>query len=479
MAGIWYRAGTISVTNGSKKITGFGTLWKTSVLKPDKGHAFQGPDGRIYELDYVESDTVLYLVTAYLGPTATGQAYAIDVTRTSTIPALSREISAFSAYAQGQYDSWQKVLTGTGMVTLTAPDGQQVQVPALSAFQPTSASLKALQALVPAPDKLPYFTGASAAAFATFTSFSRDLLAAIDASAARTTLGVYSAAGGAINGNYWRKYGTKRYSAQIWLGIANDAKPSLILLAKKYTGSILQKTGFVGRVIYDRGGPTETLHSDFVDLAVSSAYSNNSASILYRSGGTASITKIVEVEYNGAVYFALYRPTASSSSVYLDGHVFDESLPILINDASAYSVTDVVNYDSTYHVKNILGQVSQAGGIPTGAIIERGSNANGEYIKFADGTLICICQISVDFSTLASTFWGTDYNVFPHAFISQPAMSFSRVQQSHNPVNIRWASQVTLSAEAGRWIAYCVDSTGLSSSGGVCKYIAHAIGRWY
>ncbi|MCX4037770.1 pyocin knob domain-containing protein [Aeromonas caviae] len=199
MAGIWYRAGTISVTNGSKKITGFGTLWKTSVLKPDKGHAFQGPDGRIYELDYVESDTVLYLVTAYLGPTATGQAYAIDVTRTSTIPALSREISAFSAYAQGQYDSWQKVLTGTGMVTLTAPDGQQVQVPALSAFQPTSASLKALQALTPAADRFGYFTGVNAAASTPLTPFARSLLDDVDAPSMLSTLGAIGSIGTITN----------------------------------------------------------------------------------------------------------------------------------------------------------------------------------------------------------------------------------------------------------------------------------------
>jgi len=38
---------------------------------------------------------------------------------------------------------------------------------------------------------------------------------------------------------------------------------------------------------------------------------------------------------------------------------------------------------------NALGTVSQSGGVPTGAIVERGSNANGEYIRFADGTQIC------------------------------------------------------------------------------------------
>ena len=67
MAGIWPRAGTVSVTNGSNKVVGFGTQWKSAVYKPDKGHAFYGPDGKAYEIDYVESDTVLYLVVAYGG----------------------------------------------------------------------------------------------------------------------------------------------------------------------------------------------------------------------------------------------------------------------------------------------------------------------------------------------------------------------------------------------------------------------------
>ncbi|MEI4974776.1 hypothetical protein U1437_10790 [Aeromonas caviae] len=176
MAGIWYRAGAVSVTSGSKKVTGFGTQWQTSTWKVEKGHAWYGPDGKPYEIDYVESDTVLYLVTAYAGPTAASQSYAIDITRTGTIPAFSRQLSAQLAYAQGQFESWQQILTGADMVTLTAPDGQQVQVPSLSAFQPTSASLKALQALTPVKDKIPVFNGSTGAELITLTAFMRTLL---------------------------------------------------------------------------------------------------------------------------------------------------------------------------------------------------------------------------------------------------------------------------------------------------------------
>lgn len=42
-----------------------------------------------------------------------------------------------------------------------------------------------------------------------------------------------------------------------------------------------------------------------------------------------------------------------------------------------------------YQRSNILGIVSQAAGVPTGSIIERGSNANGEYVRWADGTQRC------------------------------------------------------------------------------------------
>ena len=42
-----------------------------------------------------------------------------------------------------------------------------------------------------------------------------------------------------------------------------------------------------------------------------------------------------------------------------------------------------------YSTANILAPVGLSSGVPTGGILERGSNANGEYVRFADGTQIC------------------------------------------------------------------------------------------
>ena len=44
---------------------------------------------------------------------------------------------------------------------------------------------------------------------------------------------------------------------------------------------------------------------------------------------------------------------------------------------------------SSTALPGVVGTVSQAAGVPTGSVVERGSNTNGEFIKFADGTMIC------------------------------------------------------------------------------------------
>lgn len=45
--------------------------------------------------------------------------------------------------------------------------------------------------------------------------------------------------------------------------------------------------------------------------------------------------------------------------------------------------------DWGYGPGNVVGPVAHAAGTPTGAVIESGSNANGTYTRFADGTQIC------------------------------------------------------------------------------------------
>lgn len=73
-----------------------------------------------------------------------------------------------------------------------------------------------------------------------------------------------------------------------------------------------------------------------------------------------------------------------------------------------------------FNAGNILGVVSQSGGVPTGAVIERGSNANGNFVRFADGTQICTSPLPFGSLTTGAETW-----TFPAAFASAPRVSHS------------------------------------------------------
>lgn len=51
-------------------------------------------------------------------------------------------------------------------------------------------------------------------------------------------------------------------------------------------------------------------------------------------------------------------------------------------------------WDAVYSSRNAVGTVSQTGGLPTGALMEYVTNANGEAWKFANGLLVCSRYVS-------------------------------------------------------------------------------------
>ncbi|SHE87426.1 hypothetical protein [Devosia limi] len=86
------------------------------------------------------------------------------------------------------------------------------------------------------------------------------------------------------------------------------------------------------------------------------------------------------------------------------------------------TAAQVLAITDAYAKSNILGAVSQSAGVPTGAVIERGSNANGEYVRFADGTQICTrtqSYPSVSFSNVSGSIYfaaSAPAAVFPVSF---------------------------------------------------------------
>jgi hypothetical protein len=109
-----------------------------------------------------------------------------------------------------------------------------------------------------------------------------------------------------------------------------------------------------------------------------------------------------------------------------------------------------------------VGTVSESSGTPTGAVLEFGSNANGEYTKFADGTLIC-SRYNLAPNTVYS---------FPHAFATGTTPS---VVTEFNNVNSSTATPY--SYQSVRNVTNTQYASSYVSGSGYRNMIAH--GRWY
>lgn len=127
-----------------------------------------------------------------------------------------------------------------------------------------------------------------------------------------------------------------------------------------------------------------------------------------------------------------------------------------------------------YSQANILGTVSQSGGTPTGSIIQRGSNGNGEFVRFSDGTQICHNTFTSGGGTTTaagSVFVSADDTwTFPQAFTTATNMVVCG-----SPGN------------GSRWLTFpsqSASSTGVrqyshASGAGTASLNVMAIGRWF
>lgn len=204
----------------------------------------------------------------------------------------------------------------------------------LSEFEPgdkvpldhLTVALGVLGGLLPAADKLPYFTGTNAGALAPLTEFGRSLLDDLDAAAALNTLG---------------------------LGTPSTLGKSLLAAADVASAQALLRLAF----------------------AKSGAW----------YGDATNPTKIPIIEGNGILDVGKYidfHETSGDTTDYVGRLFSNNGLPLW-----ATSADNVARVVFTQH--NIVGALGYVGNYPSGAIFEQGRNANGVYTRFADGTQIC------------------------------------------------------------------------------------------
>jgi hypothetical protein len=127
-----------------------------------------------------------------------------------------------------------------------------------------------------------------------------------------------------------------------------------------------------------------------------------------------------------------------------------------------------------------VGTVTQTAGVPTGAIIETNTNANGQYIKYADGTLICTSTydavaLAVT-SAVGSIFqMGSEVTwTYPVPFVGAPTPNLN-VYRNDGTVIIGVFTRVVTSTNL-QWRLWSAPAV---AAGNVKTVTLFAIGRWY
>lgn len=127
------------------------------------------------------------------------------------------------------------------------------------------------------------------------------------------------------------------------------------------------------------------------------------------------------VSLNGATLPPADFTAADGTAVVLaSGEGVVAGSVLLVHVLSAFEVADALPLGGTaadssrlggvlaaefYSRGNILGIVSKSGGVPTGAMIEEGQNANGKYWRYASGEQYVELSIPMDVTENAGSFY--------------------------------------------------------------------------
>lgn len=168
---------------------------------------------------------------------------------------------------------------------------------------------------------------------------------------------------------------------------------------------------------------------------------------------------VKDIGNNNYELWIKYRTYTGLKAMYFGDIVATPSSEVYSASQPSGSVLKTVDY--ALNTGNLVGSVSESGGVPTGAVIERGENANGEYIKFADGTVICTRVLAI----VSPATWN-----FPIAMTSAPD-THQAITDAVVPRFVSGANATETSVQYRIW-----NDAGAASSAS-CYLLA--IGRWY
>jgi hypothetical protein len=133
---------------------------------------------------------------------------------------------------------------------------------------------------------------------------------------------------------------------------------------------------------------------------------------------TAGLNCPITNPYGGSLH--VFRGSGADAASWRIQQVFITVGNVMYHRTSSDSGVTWGSWRKAFSNENILGTVSENAGVPTGAVIERGAGANGEYVRLADGTQLCWRTLTA--SAGAAVTW-----TFPAAFSAAPVVGGNAV----------------------------------------------------
>lgn len=99
------------------------------------------------------------------------------------------------------------------------------------------------------------------------------------------------------------------------------------------------------------------------------------------------------------------------------------------------SFANALNAFEAYGRQNAVGTVSESGGVPTGALFNRGSNSNGRWTRFADGTLICRHSLTISSGGEITWTFPVPFAITPVVMCSAAITTAPRVVTAGTPTD--------------------------------------------
>lgn len=377
----------------------------------------------------------------------------IGVLSLSTLTSFSRTLLSLAAAADWKGSSGLDLVkadVGLGNVDNTSDANKPVstaQAASIATKQDSNANLTAFSGLTGVADRLPYFTGAGALSLATLTSAARGLLDDADYPSMRTTIGLGGQSLLALNALAGVLNGVPYFSNTTTLATA---------VSTAYGRGLWNLAdAAAGRTAFGLGtaalGTLTTSSSDVTAGRVLKVGDHGVGTDNTATGNAPTSTVLGDIP--GNCFFSPEDaspsdfPSSLGMGVYPSGFSVKRSIGVSAQFVMTYGVAGTAGcayrrrtgtnvwgpWNRVYSSDTIVGTVSQASGIPSGAIIERGTGANGEFTKFADGTLHCwylVPQVSFTAGSDGTFTW-----TFPTSLISTATASILATVRSPASTN--------------------------------------------